>query len=64
MQQANTILSWMENLLTDDRPPRWMWHLDEELADWFEMVKANHGHSDDDEPEGSMWENELAKDRG
>lgn len=60
-------MSWQENLIGDDMPPRWMWHLDEELGDWFDDVKARHdsehGGRDGDE-EVEMWDNELMRDRG
>ena len=32
------ILDWLENLPKEDRPPQWMWHLDEKLIEWFEEV--------------------------
>lgn len=66
VQQANTVLSWHEVLLREDVPPRWMWHLPDELEDWFEEVRARHdrGSPVDDREEVPMWENELAAGRG
>lgn len=32
------ICDWQENLPKDERPPAWMWHLDEQLVEWFEEV--------------------------
>lgn len=39
---------WQDNLQSKDVPPSWMWHLEEELVDWFERLKAER---DDDEDE-------------
>ena len=34
------IISWRENATEDDDiPPRWMWHLDWELREFFEQLK-------------------------
>lgn len=34
------ILDWFENLPKDERPPSWMWHLDEKLIEHFEWVES------------------------
>ncbi len=39
MNHALTIISWQENLPSDEMPPYWMWHLDWEIEDWFKMVQ-------------------------
>ena len=39
---ALTIVTWQENLQSEDMPPPWMWPFDEELVDWFEAVEAKH----------------------
>jgi len=40
MTQAERISGWQENLIDDEMPPRWMWHLDWELEEHFELVKS------------------------
>jgi hypothetical protein len=64
-EQATRILSWQENLSEDEMPPRWMWHLDWELDEWFLDVKkkrderfgASSGESYENTPEsGAVWE--------
>ena len=35
------ILNWQENLLEDEMPAKWMWHLDSELETHFAIVKEN-----------------------
>jgi hypothetical protein len=40
LDQAITITNWLDNLSSDELPPRWMWHLDWELEIHFEKVKA------------------------
>lgn len=40
MDHALSVLNWQENLLPNDLPPRWMWHLDHELERWFDAIKA------------------------
>lgn len=62
-----TILGWYEHLTEEDRPPMWMWHLDDELERHFEKVKEKRksGAAVDDEPEvGPMIRNEYARRRG
>ena len=39
IEQATRVISWQENLTSDECPPRWMWHLDWELETWFEKIK-------------------------
>jgi len=50
--------------MDDEMPPRWMWHLDWELEQHFEMVKSKRatkysGNSDEEEyentDENSSW---------
>lgn len=36
---ALKILSWQENMVSDEMPPSWMWHLDHELVLWFEKLE-------------------------
>lgn len=65
IQHGYRVLSWFEHLPEDERPPRWMWHLEHELDSWFDQVdqrrKAKYGgSSDDDGPMGEMMSNELA----
>lgn len=39
ISHANKVLSWQENLSSDEMPPSWMWPFDEELELWFEDVE-------------------------
>jgi hypothetical protein len=68
IQHASLVVTWQENMLEDDMPPRWMWTLDEELNEHFQKLrsKRKHGDDEDDEPEsvGPMLVNEYAKTRG
>lgn len=68
IKQANSILDWHEHLVPEDRPPRWMWSLDEEIIDWFEALAEKRDQErkdrEDDREEVPQWENELAKGRG
>lgn len=61
-----TILSWLTNLTDEEMPPRWSWHLTDELERHFEAVKANRGAGpdNDDSPSGAMLKNEYAQGRG
>ena len=68
IEQAVTILSWQENLVSEEMPPKWMWHLDWEIENWFIAVKNkrearyNKDPSDDSEGSDSDWEdNEYAQ---
>lgn len=63
INHAVVILSWYEHLPTEDMPPRWMWHLNDELEKHFEAVKASRGSGSSDD-EGPMMKNEYARGRG
>jgi hypothetical protein len=39
ISHALKILSWHENLPSDEIPPEWMWSLDHEIEDWFIQVE-------------------------
>lgn len=39
VEHALRVLSWQENLVDDEMPPRWMWHLDWELETHFIKVE-------------------------
>lgn len=60
------ILTWQENLPSEETPPDWMWHLDWELEGWFEEVqrkrdeKYGRDRDDDDDVIVPMMNNELA----
>lgn len=66
IDHAHTILRWEENLLPEEMPPSWMWHLDHELEPWFEEVRRNResryggGRDDAGDEEAPMMANELA----
>lgn len=66
ISHAAMILNWFENLLENEQPPRWMWALDEDLAQHFERVKADRDSGMDSDPggDGPMMQNEYARDRG
>lgn len=53
IDHAHRIISWQENLVNEEMPPRWMWHLEWELDEWFENVdqkrKDRYGDPDDRE---------------
>lgn len=63
---AMTIISWQDNMLKEDVPPRWMWALDDELVKHFERIRDRRDDDDrdDDKPSGPMLVNEHAKTRG
>lgn len=52
------ILSWQENLQENEMPPRWMWHLDWELEEWFKGVEAARKNPTDDREETVLERNE------
>jgi hypothetical protein len=62
IEHANLIASWQENLMTEDMPPRWMWHLDWELERWFEELERSKksGSNFDEDISGPVMENELS----
>lgn len=65
VEHAFKILDWHENMTKEEIPPKWMWHLDHELDDWFEEVERlrdeKYGRSGDSDSEdsGPMMKNEL-----
>jgi hypothetical protein len=62
---ARTIVTWHEHLTEEDMPPRWMWHLPDELDDHFERLKdARRSDNSDDDDTGPMLQNEYARGRG
>ena len=66
LNHALMILSWQENLPSDEMPPYWMWHLDWEIEDWFRKVQrkrdAKYGTVRDEEVEEEYEENDLFDD--
>lgn len=59
------ICSWRENATEDaDIPPRWMWHLDWELTEFFKELKAKkdakYSSSSNDEQPDEYEENVFA----
>jgi hypothetical protein len=64
LEHAVRIISWQENLTSDDIPPKWMWPLEWELELWFVEVdrrrqSASNGGSGDEQVE--MMDNEYAR---
>lgn len=71
LQHALMIISFQENLSSDEMPPRWMWALDWEIETHLEVIKAKRdsnykGRSDDDddEPENLLFAEMEKKMRG
>jgi hypothetical protein len=64
---ALRILSWQENLPSDEMPPRWMWPLDWEIDQHFKVVDArrkekyggNTSDSTDYGDEDVSWEENV-----
>lgn len=60
IDQAVRVLSWLENLSSDEVPPSWMWHLDWKLEEWFEQVERDrdkkYGSSSGDQHNSVMKE--------
>lgn len=52
INHANLVLSWKENLISDEMPPEWMWPFGDLLNEWFEEVafarEQKYGGSGDD----------------
>lgn len=40
IEQALTVLNWLENLSKDERPPEYLWEDDKGLELWWETVEA------------------------
>lgn len=51
LNQALQILGWQENLVDDEMPPKWMWHLDWELETHFKLVKKRRDEKYGNPPE-------------
>lgn len=71
IEHALTIISWHENLPSDEQPPEYLWEDSEGLEWWWATVedKRNDGVSTSrgptdqahDDPEGQLTENEYAR---
>jgi hypothetical protein len=64
VEHALRVLSWYENLPSDEMPPNWMWCLDWEIERHFERVdaerKAKFGdNSGSAEEEDGQWEDNV-----
>jgi hypothetical protein len=63
VDHALRILSWLENLPSDEMPPSWMWCLDWEVEDHFKRVDAErsrkYGTSSSEETDDSQWEENV-----
>lgn len=64
IDHALRILSWYENLPSDEMPPSWMWCLDWEVDAHFKRVdaerKAKYGGSESAvDDEDSQWEENV-----
>lgn len=68
IEHAMRVLSWLENITSDEMPPAWMLPFDDELEIWFERVDRERkekygGGADMDEPAGEMMGNEMVQER-
>jgi hypothetical protein len=65
ISHATSVLSWFENLSTEEMPPQWMWPIDEEITRHFERIRdaRSNGTSLEDD-DGPMLRNEYARNRG
>jgi|JI9StandDraft_1071089.scaffolds.fasta_scaffold50678_2 hypothetical protein len=66
IEHALRVLSWQENLTSDECPPSWMWHLDWEIETWFKKIQSERdskygGNKNKtiDEDDGGMWEENV-----
>lgn len=64
IEHALRILSWQENLPSDEMPPRWMWNLEWELDIHFKKVdkqrKIKYGiDSSSPEEDNEAWEENV-----
>lgn len=66
IEHAQRIISWQENMVEDEMPERWKWHLDHEIKDHFERVAAARDEKygtksgSDETPDEPMMVNEYA----
>ena len=56
IDHGHKILNWQENLMSEEMPPKWMWHLDWELEKWFEEVEISRKSKYDGGPDDSLEE--------
>lgn len=66
IEHSTTILNWYENLSSTDIPPRWMWHLPEQLDLHFKKVEESRSSgtpSGSGEGSVSLDQNMLANDK-
>jgi hypothetical protein len=64
LDHAFKILSWYENLTSEEIPPSWMWELDWELEDWFFEVdlhrQGKFKDGEDNREQVEMMSNEFS----
>lgn len=64
IEHALRVLSWQENLPSDECPPSWMWHIDWEIEEWFTKLKSKreqkygggNSKSYDDDDDENLWD--------
>jgi hypothetical protein len=58
IDHALRILYWQENLIDDEMPDKWKWHLDSELETHFKVIKdkRNSGKGSSSSSEEEEWE--------
>lgn len=54
IEHAQNVLSWHENLMSEDIPPKWMWHLPDQLDLHFKMVEDKRGKKDGGSDDGGV----------
>lgn len=59
VEHANRIIDMLENNVTKDIPPQWMWLFPDEMSEWFERVHKEN--SPDVDSGGPGVENEYAQ---
>lgn len=68
INQGLAVLSWFENLPSNEQPPRHIWWSDELLDEWFEKVRSERSGSGggrrrtpyEEASDAPMSENEIA----
>lgn len=66
IEHSFKIISWQQNLGSDEMPPIWMWHLDWEIEEWFKRVKiererkwGNPSSGDSSNDNGELFDDNI-----
>jgi len=63
INHALLIISWQENLPSEEIPKYWMWHLDWEIEEWFKKVKIERDikyGTEQQQASQKLWKGEFA----